>query len=176
MKQLCPKAQEICTRADAILTQEWAGSGYTWRITSGLRTFAEQAATYAEGRTTPGEPCVHNGSRRAVGTCMQHPLGAVVTHAPPGHSMHNYGLAWDAIVMLNGAVSWNVQDAKFQRLVEVMRNLGAECGIDWSPGKVDPDHFEVRGVLPEDPTPEMIALAQGPDGLEAVWKAAFDVG
>lgn len=48
--------------------------GIEIRVTSTLRTFAEQAQLYAQGRTKPGQ---------------------IVTRAKPGQSWHNYGLAVD---------------------------------------------------------------------------------
>ena len=49
--------------------------GYKLRVTSGLRTFEEQAVLYAKGR----------------------PNGRKVTNARPGTSFHNYGLAVDVV-------------------------------------------------------------------------------
>ncbi|MBN4061646.1 M15 family metallopeptidase [Bacteroidales bacterium AH-315-I05] len=48
--------------------------GIKLRIIDGYRTFGEQEAEYAKGRTAPGD---------------------IVTNAEPGESYHNYGLAWD---------------------------------------------------------------------------------
>lgn len=48
--------------------------GTPFKVYSGLRTFKEQDALYAKGRTKPG---------------------GVVTKAKGGQSMHNYGLAVD---------------------------------------------------------------------------------
>jgi len=50
--------------------------GLNLRITDGLRTWPEQAALYAKGRTASG---------------------SIVTNAKPGQSAHNYGLAIDVI-------------------------------------------------------------------------------
>ncbi len=51
------------------------------RIAQGLRTFPEQAAIYAQGRTA---------------------LGKIVSNARPGYSYHNYGLAFDIVLLING--------------------------------------------------------------------------
>ena len=60
----------------------------TFRITQGLRTFAQQQAFYDQGRTTPGN---------------------IVTNAPPGESFHNYGLAVDLAHLVDGgtAIDWH---------------------------------------------------------------------
>jgi peptidoglycan L-alanyl-D-glutamate endopeptidase CwlK len=58
------------------------------RIIQGLRTFKEQDALYAQGRTKPGP---------------------IVTNAQGGQSIHNYGLAFDYCLILDGKlVSWDI--------------------------------------------------------------------
>lgn len=66
-------------------------------IHSGYRSHAEQQTIYDRGRTTPGEPCKHNGVPVAVGTCPTHPFGATATNALPGSSWHNFGCAIDLV-------------------------------------------------------------------------------
>ncbi len=56
------------------LFQKLKEEGYDFIVTQGLRTWEEQNALYAKGRTAPGP---------------------VVTKAPGGHSQHNFGLAVD---------------------------------------------------------------------------------
>lgn len=70
--------------------------GVAIRIAQGLRTFEEQDKLYAQGRTTPGKR---------------------VTNAKGGSSFHNYGLAFDFLLMydkdLNGTyevASWNTKE------------------------------------------------------------------
>ncbi len=63
------------------------GKDITIRIVQGLRTFAEQDALYAKGRTKPGPK---------------------VTNAPAGSSYHNYGLAIDFAFLVKGTeISWD---------------------------------------------------------------------
>jgi peptidoglycan L-alanyl-D-glutamate endopeptidase CwlK len=58
------------------------------RITSGLRTFEDQEKLYNQGRTTPGK---------------------IITNAKPGFSFHNYGLAFDFCLIIDGkTASWNM--------------------------------------------------------------------
>ena len=52
-------------------------------ITQGMRTFAEQNALYAKGRTVKGDS----------GVTAKKPLGNTVTKAKAGQSVHNYGFA-----------------------------------------------------------------------------------
>ena len=56
------------------LVHKAAAAGITIKVLSGLRSFAEQDALYAQGRTAPGPK---------------------VTHARGGHSNHNFGIAFD---------------------------------------------------------------------------------
>lgn len=59
------------------------------RIVQGLRTIEEQNALYAQGRTKPGP---------------------VVTKAKGGKSYHNYGLALDFCILINGKeISWDTK-------------------------------------------------------------------
>jgi peptidoglycan LD-endopeptidase CwlK len=56
------------------LVQKAAFSKLKVKIISGFRTYAEQDALYAQGRTTPGN---------------------IVTNARAGYSNHNFGIAFD---------------------------------------------------------------------------------
>lgn len=76
-----------------------------------LRSNAEQAQLYAQGRTKPG---------------------VVVTNAKPGQSMHNpdtNGQAWafDAVPLVAGKAAWNNHS-----LVEKMGAIGEACGLQWA--------------------------------------------
>jgi D-alanyl-D-alanine carboxypeptidase. len=63
----------------------YKATGMKMRMTSGLRTIEEQEKLYAIGRTIVGK----NPSKSL-------PMGEIVTRAIPGHSFHNYGLAFDS--------------------------------------------------------------------------------
>lgn len=84
-----------CNRADVdpIVADDIDGllgpSAYAWAVYYGLRTAAEQAALYAQGRTTPG---------------------AIVTNAPPGRSAHEHGLAVDVCILVGGHEEWDYTD------------------------------------------------------------------
>lgn len=98
-----------------------------------LRTFAEQDAIYAQGRTKPGK---------------------VVTKAKGGQSYHNYGLAIDIVLLVdrdgNGTfeeASWeeNVdfdgdKKADWQEIVAIFKRYGWEWGGDWKFS--DTPHFQ----------------------------------
>lgn len=90
----------------------------TIRITQGLRTFPEQAALYAQGRTKPG---------------------SIVTNAKPGQSFHNYGLAIDfALLIDKKSISWETgkdfdgdKVADWMEVVRIFKNAGWSWGGDW---------------------------------------------
>lgn len=98
-------------------------------ITQGLRTIAEQDALYAQGRTTSGP---------------------AVTNAKGGYSYHNFGLAIDFALLLDGGeVSWDMSrdgdgdGAKdWNEVVAVAKSLGFEWGGDWTSFK-DYPHFQM---------------------------------
>jgi predicted chitinase len=115
-------------------------------IVSGLRTFPEQAALYAQGRTKPGK---------------------IVTNAEPGESYHNFGLAFDFAVLENGNVIWDPQHPHWKKFVSMAKQRGFDWGGDWS-GFRDYPHLQPKGV------PSLSSLrAQYPSGWKG--KAAAPV-
>jgi len=97
------------------------------RFTHTLRTFKEQEAIYAQGRTKPGP---------------------IVSKAKPGLSLHNYGLAIDIVLIDAKSVSWDMKKdfdgdgkADWMEVVAVFKKYGWEWGGDW---KRFPDapHFQ----------------------------------
>jgi hypothetical protein len=105
------KAREFIVKAEK--------QGVILRITSGLRTWEEQDALYAQGRTKPGN---------------------VVTNAKGGSSNHNYGLAFDVVPIENGNVNWNSKN--WNKIGQIGKSVGFDWGGDWS-GFVDKPHFEM---------------------------------
>jgi peptidoglycan L-alanyl-D-glutamate endopeptidase CwlK len=103
------------------------------RFTHTLRTFAEQDALYAQGRTK---------------------AGAKVTNARGGSSYHNYGLAIDIVLLVdkdkNGSFETAVWDIKtdfdgdgksdWQEIVSIFKRYGYEWGGDWKFN--DAPHFQ----------------------------------
>lgn len=105
-----------------LMASELRSQGITIMAVSGLRTFAEQNALYAQGRTTPG---------------------SIVTNARGGQSLHNYGLAVDVVpVGANGQPDWNVGSDVWQRIGAAGKNQGIEWGGDWT-SFVDRPHFQM---------------------------------
>lgn len=86
------------------------------------RTFAESAKLYEQGRTTPGE---------------------IVTNAKAGQSWHNFFLALDFHLIIDGKDSWTVGH-NWLVVVSVFRAHGFTSGLDF-PGKFkDAPHLEMK--------------------------------
>ena len=98
------------------------------RITSTLRTWKEQEELYAQGRTKPGSK---------------------VTNAKAGDSIHNYALAFDMVLIINGKIaSWDVKkdwdkdkQSDWMEVVTYVKSKGWKWGGDWVSFK-DMPHFE----------------------------------
>lgn len=94
------------------------------RFTHTLRTFSEQDALFAQGRTKPGK---------------------IVTNAKAGLSYHNYGLAVDIVLLIDKDKDGNYETASWDRLLDgdkdgkkdwqeivtIFKQYGWEWGGDW---------------------------------------------
>lgn len=102
------------------------------RVTQGLRTFEEQDALYAQGRTKPGKK---------------------VTNAKGGQSIHNYGFAVDICLIIDGKIaSWDAAKdwdndtvADWYECVKIFAKHGWEWGGNWKTFK-DMPHFDKRNL------------------------------
>lgn len=111
---------EIRAQAAAFVNQVEAQLGIQVRVTSGLRTFAEQNALYEQGRSTPGN---------------------IVTNARGGSSYHNYGLALDVVPMnAQGQPVWN--SPHWDAIGQLGKQMGFEWGGDFR-SIVDKPHFQM---------------------------------
>lgn len=109
-----------------VLLQNCAKQGAVYYATSGLRTYDEQNALYAKGRTAPG---------------------GKVTNAKGGYSPHNFCLAIDfcrdADLNKTG-LQPDYKDASYKILADEARLLGLEPGYYWTSF---PDHQHVQMPL-----------------------------
>ena len=120
------------------------------RVTQGLRSWTEQAALYALGRTTPG---------------------AIVTNAPPGYSYHQFGLAVDVAPFDSaGQPDWNANDPTWKRIIALGESLGMVSGSTFTTCVDDP-HFQISGKYPESPNDEVRSVFLNA-GMTAVWVEA----
>ena len=99
-----------------------------------IRTFDEQDALYAQGRTKLFDA---NGNRFGI-----------VTNAKAGQSIHQYGLALDVVLINGSSASWDtVTDfdgdglSDWTEIVNIFKNAGWTWGGDFHSIK-DTPHFE----------------------------------
>lgn len=96
--------------------------GVVVKIISGNRSYAEQDALYAQGRTKPGK---------------------IVTKARGGFSNHNFGIAWDL------GIFKGTKYLEESPLYEVCGDIGKEMGLAWGGDWkfIDEPHFEMKNGL-----------------------------
>jgi peptidoglycan L-alanyl-D-glutamate endopeptidase CwlK len=103
---LQPKVAALCHKFIA----ECSKQGIDVLVTCTLRTDAEQAALYAQGRTKPG---------------------TIVTNAKPGQSLHNYACAFDFVPIVHGKPLWD-DHGTFEKCGVIGEKLGLEWSGRWS--------------------------------------------
>ena len=124
---LLPAAQRAARRLLGTANDGRLGPGIVVKVICGTRSYAEQTALYAEGRTTPGP---------------------IVTDAPAGYSNHNFGIAFDVGVFQRGEY---LEDSPLYAKVGALgRSQGLEWGGDWDSFPDEP-HFQLAypGTLAE---------------------------
>jgi peptidoglycan L-alanyl-D-glutamate endopeptidase CwlK len=108
-----------------------------------LRSIEEQEALYAQGR----EDIVKvNALRKLAG---MPPLGTknrIVTHARPGYSLHNFGLAFDVVPLDAGKPIWDASHPVWQRIGNTGKEANLEWAGDWKRFKEYP-HFQYTSGL-----------------------------
>jgi peptidoglycan L-alanyl-D-glutamate endopeptidase CwlK len=88
----------------------FANQPYSVRLISGVRTYAEQNALFAQGRTRPGKK---------------------VTNARGGQSNHNFGIAWDIGIFMNGKYLPESPIYKQAAPIALAATTGVEWGGNW---------------------------------------------
>ena len=127
LPEVHPYARALVTRA--------AAAGIQVKIISGTRTYAEQEALYAQGRTKPGKR---------------------VTNARGGYSNHNFGIAFD--VGIFEGTKYLGESPKYKAVGALGRELGLDWGGNWTSIKDEP-HFQLRPQWAAN-LPERVMLAQ----------------
>lgn len=110
-------------------------------LTGTLRSWDEQAALYAKGRTAKG---------------------SVVTKAKPGESWHNYGLAFDVAFVSPPAKG--LYDGDWKKVGQI----GTELGLIWGgnfKSIVDKPHFEWHPNLTLSKASSMVSKGSDPTRL-----------
>lgn len=132
---LHPKIRKQVLDAYSYVNEKRLGKGVRLRFAYTFRTFAEQDALYAQGRTKPGK---------------------IVTNAKGGQSIHNYGLALDIVILydLNNdgifeTASWDMLkdfdkngQSDWMEVVNYFKSKGMTWGGDWNGFKDNP-HFQI---------------------------------
>jgi len=85
--------------------------GITIEVISGLRSWQQQAALFAQGRTKPGN---------------------IVTKARPGSSWHNYGLAIDLGLFAGGKYLDSADSRRADRIYAELGKLAVSMGMEWA--------------------------------------------
>jgi len=119
IQSLQPKAQEIARKFLKQVNDKLGGDDLVIKIISGTRTYAEQDALFAQGRT-------------------KFP-GPVVTHARGGQSNHNFGVAWDIGIFDGG--KYIPESPLYRKAGDIGKSLGLEWGGDWKSIQDEP-HFQ----------------------------------
>ncbi len=138
----------LAARARA-MAEALAHSGFRIQITQGLRTWEEQDALYARGRTA--SPIGH---------------AYIITNARGGQSYHNFGLAVDIVVLdANGKPNWDTDHPGWAAAAVAGKSLDLEWGGDWT-GFKDIPHYQYTNNLPL----ERCRAFYTSGGLSEVWR------
>jgi hypothetical protein len=145
-KRLATLHPVVAERGSQLL-QRAAAEGLTLVVTQGIRSFEEQNTLYAKGRTKP-------------------PIGRqyIVTKAKGGYSWHNFGLAFDVVVLDSlGKEDWDYRHPGWALAGALGRSVGLEWGGDWPTFK-DYPHFQYAGELTLADCRTLYA-----NGLDGIW-------
>jgi peptidoglycan LD-endopeptidase CwlK len=115
---LHPKAREKAREFMALAVPAMQAHSLVVKIIGGLRTFNEQDALYAQGRTVPGR---------------------IVTNARGGYSNHNFGTAFDC-ALFRGPCYLD-DDSAYAELGKIGQSVGLEWGGSWKFS--DEPHFQL---------------------------------
>ena len=102
------------------LVERAAAQGIVIKVISGTRSYAEQDALFAQGRTAPGK---------------------IITNARGGQSNHNFGIAFD-IGVFDGR-RYLDHSPLYKAVGAIGLGLGLEWGGNWT-SFVDEPHFQLR--------------------------------
>ena len=118
-------------------------AGFPIHVFESYRSPERQSELYAQGRTAPGR---------------------IVTRARPGRTWHNYGIAADLVLFIDGKWTWEHEDM----YVKAAPYLEA-CGLQWqgrSTKFVELVHYQ----LPVETSIYEIESLYKTDGMLAVWE------
>ena len=149
----------LVAKLETVYAARLARGASGFLVCEGYRNGVTQNADYAKGRNAAG----HVVAPREV-----------VTNAKAGQSMHQYGLAVDAVPYLAGEagdVNWAPNTPQYKEFVADMKAAGLEWGGDPWMGTGDDDHFQMPG-LPYTPPAAMQADYANHVALPTIWAKA----
>ena len=133
------------------LSDKCQANGIELRVSQGLRTWDQQDALYAQGRTEPGP---------------------IVTNAPGGHSLHNFGLSADIVPADPHfpvfTPDWNAMDSRWQQVLMLAKTCQLSEGAQWRTFPDRPHLYPEECAANPDDTMRYL-FKEG--GLQAVWDA-----
>lgn len=154
LQDIAPQLADKVRQMSDMLTQE----GILIRVTQALRSWSQQDALYAQGRTTPGN---------------------IVTNCPGGHSYHNFGLAVDCAPddpsQPGYQPDWNASHPTWKRMEAIGQSLGMDSGATWR-SFPDAPHFQISGRFPEGSPSEEVRQLFKDGGMQGVWNEIFNGG
>lgn len=103
-----------------LFREAMTAAGLDFIVTCTYRSYEEQAELYAQGRTKPG--------RKVTWTLK---------------SKHCERKAFDIAMIVNGKISWNIDD--YKKAGEIGKSVGLEWGGDWK--TPDMPHFQLKEDL-----------------------------
>lgn len=118
LPEVRPLARALVHKADL--------AGIRIKIISGFRSYEEQDALYAQGRTAPGP---------------------IITNATAGYSNHNFGIAFDIGVFEGNRYFGD--SPKYKAVGVIGMDLGLEWGGSWKT-IIDQPHFQLRPSWAQD--------------------------
>ncbi len=138
------------------LVRKAADLGIKIIVTSGTRSYAEQARIYEQprdGKDNDGDGRVDEADEK-------------VSNAPPGYSNHNFGIAFDVTIFSGKTPIW--ESPAYDRVGEIGKSLGLTWGGDFD----DKPHFCLRPKWAKGMTESQ--LITGLRKRAAEGKGAFD--
>ena len=140
VKLLYPRIQENAYK----FLLDVRNAGFNGGIFMSYRTFAEQDALYAQGRTKPGQ---------------------IVTNAKGGWSYHNYGIAFD-FVFKTAQGNWTWNSTQWEAVAKLGIKNGWEWGGSWM---TFPDRPHMQMVFNQQEI-TLLKLYQKKNSLADVWQ------
>jgi hypothetical protein len=120
LQLLHPKLRDIAIKAYNEAVQATPAGIHPY-IDQTYRTFEESDKIYQQGRTLPGE---------------------IISNAKAGQSYHNYAIALDFHLQVNGKDIWDV-DADWMKVVNIFKSHGFTWGGDFAGSFKDYPHLEM---------------------------------